>query len=202
MMWAFAFFSIPYPEKNIRFPHGHPTTHMCGQFWAYQVNQLLDTIRLGSPITPTGIRVVSYIHASLIMYVLLSSHTVALRNFLPTAELYGIFLRSSRSLTLLIFLSPSCHWKLWLRLGFTYHATHLTVASDAVSRENNMHNNIISSNNCTNICYKAYNKLLVLACRTAIEFIAWQKLVQLILLILLSDILYYLYKQDNKFVAT
>ena len=32
------------------------------------------------------------------------------------------------------------------------------------------------------------------------EFIAWQKLVQLIYL--LSDILYYLYKQDNKFVAT
>ena len=55
LMWAFAFFSIPYPEKNIRLPHGHPTTYKCGQFWAYRVNQLLDTIRLGSPSTPTGI---------------------------------------------------------------------------------------------------------------------------------------------------
>ena len=26
LMWAFAFFSILYPEKNIRLPHGHPTT--------------------------------------------------------------------------------------------------------------------------------------------------------------------------------
>ena len=26
-----------------------------GQFWTYQVDQLLDTIRLGSPITPTDI---------------------------------------------------------------------------------------------------------------------------------------------------
>ena len=127
-------------------------------------------------------RVVSYIHASLIMYVLLSSNTVALRNFLPTAELYGVFLRSSRSLTLLIFLSPSCHWKLWLRLGFTYHATYLTVASDAVSRENNMHNNVISSENCTNICYKAYNKLLVLACRTATVFIALTVVLQILLI--------------------
>lgn len=25
-LWAFAFFSILYPEKNIRLPHGHPTT--------------------------------------------------------------------------------------------------------------------------------------------------------------------------------
>ena len=25
--WAFAFFSIPYPEKNIRLPYGHPTTY-------------------------------------------------------------------------------------------------------------------------------------------------------------------------------
>ena len=82
---AFASFSIPYPEKNIRFPHGHPTTHMCGHFRAYQVNQLLDTIRLGSPITPTGIRVVTYIHAQKVMYVLLSSSTMALRNFLPIA---------------------------------------------------------------------------------------------------------------------
>ena len=82
---AFASFSIPYPEKNIRFPHGHPTTRMCGHFRAYQVNQLLDTIRLGSPITPTGIRVVSYIHAQKVMYVLLSSSTMALRNFLPIA---------------------------------------------------------------------------------------------------------------------
>ena len=82
---AFASFSIPYPEKNIRFPHGHPTTSS-GQFWAYQVNQLLDTIRLGSPITPTGMRVVSYIHAPKLMYVLLSSSTMALRNFLPIAE--------------------------------------------------------------------------------------------------------------------
>ncbi|WP_458455852.1 hypothetical protein [Methanobrevibacter sp.] len=39
-----------------------------------------------------------------------------------------------------------------------------------------MHNNVISSENCTNICYKAYNKLLVLACRTAIEFIAGKNL--------------------------
>ena len=84
MMWAFAFFNILYPEKNIRFPHGHPTTSS-GQFWAYQVNQLLDTIRLGSPITPTGMRVVSYIHAPKLMYVLLSSSTMALRNFLPIA---------------------------------------------------------------------------------------------------------------------
>lgn len=82
---AFASFSIPYPEKNIRLPHGHPTTRMCGHFRAYQVNQLLDTIRLGSPITPTGIRVVSYIHAQKVMYVLLSSSTMALRNFLPIA---------------------------------------------------------------------------------------------------------------------
>ena len=58
---------------------------MCGHFRAYQVNQLLDTIRLGSPITPTGIRVVSYIHAQKVMYVLLSSSTMALRNFLPIA---------------------------------------------------------------------------------------------------------------------
>ena len=82
---VFASFSIPYPEKNIRLPHGHPTTRMCGHFRAYQVNQLLDTIRLGSPITPTGIRVVSYIHAQKVMYVLLSSSTMALRNFLPIA---------------------------------------------------------------------------------------------------------------------
>ena len=82
---AFASFSIPYPEKNIRFPHGHPTTRMCGHFRAYQVNQLLDTIRLGSPITPTGMRIVSYIHAQKVMYVLLSSSTMALRNFLPIA---------------------------------------------------------------------------------------------------------------------
>ena len=82
---AFASFSIPYPEKNIRLSHGHPTTRMCGHFRAYQVNQLLDTIRLGSPITPTGIRVVSYIHAQKVMYVLLSSSTMALRNFLPIA---------------------------------------------------------------------------------------------------------------------
>ena len=82
---AFASFSIPYPEKNIRLPHGHPTTRMCGHFRAYQVNQLLDTIRLGSPITPTGMRVVSYIHAQKVMYVLLSSSTMALRNFLPIA---------------------------------------------------------------------------------------------------------------------
>ena len=82
---AFASFSIPYPEKNIRLPHGHPTTRMCGHFRAYQINQLLDTIRLGSPITPTGIRVVSYIHAQKVMYVLLSSSTMALRNFLPIA---------------------------------------------------------------------------------------------------------------------
>ena len=82
---AFASFSIPYPEKNIRLPHGHPTTRMCGHFRAYQVNQLLDTIRLGSPITPTGIRVVTYIHAQKVMYVLLSSSTMALRNFLPIA---------------------------------------------------------------------------------------------------------------------
>ena len=58
ILWAFAFFSILYPEKNIRFPHGHPTTQIkCGQIWAYQVSQLLDTIRLGSPSTPTGIMV-------------------------------------------------------------------------------------------------------------------------------------------------
>ena len=82
---VFASFSIPYPEKNIRLPHGHPTTRMCGHFRAYQVNQLLDTIRLGSPITPTGMRVVSYIHAQKVMYVLLSSSTMALRNFLPIA---------------------------------------------------------------------------------------------------------------------
>ena len=82
---AFASFSIPYPEKNIRLPHGHPTTRMCGHFRAYQVNQLLDTIRLGSPITPTGMRIVSYIHAQKVMYVLLSSSTMALRNFLPIA---------------------------------------------------------------------------------------------------------------------
>lgn len=82
---AFASFSIPYPKKNIRLPYGHPTTRMCGHFRAYQVNQLLDTIRLGSPITPTGIRVVSYIHAQKVMYVLLSSSTMALRNFLPIA---------------------------------------------------------------------------------------------------------------------
>ena len=95
---AFASFSIPYPEKNIRFPHGHPTTSS-GQFWAYQVNQLLDTIRLGSPITPTGMRVVSYIHAPKLMYVLLSSSTMALRNFLPIAVYDDAFFRSSRSLT-------------------------------------------------------------------------------------------------------
>ena len=82
---AFASFSIPYPEKNIRLPHGHPTMRMCGHFRAYQVNQLLDTIRLGSPITPTGMRIVSYIHAQKVMYVLLSSSTMALRNFLPIA---------------------------------------------------------------------------------------------------------------------
>ena len=62
-----------------------PYHTMCGQFRAYQVNQLLDTIRLGSPITPTGMRVVSYIHAQKVMYVLLSSSTMALRNFLPIA---------------------------------------------------------------------------------------------------------------------
>ena len=55
IMWAFAFFSILYPEKNIRFPHGHPTTSKSGQFWTYQVDQLLETIRLGSPSTPVGI---------------------------------------------------------------------------------------------------------------------------------------------------
>ena len=55
IMWAFAFFSILYPEKNTRFPHGHPTTSRSGQFWTYQVDQLLDTIRLGSPSTPVGI---------------------------------------------------------------------------------------------------------------------------------------------------
>jgi len=55
-MWALAFFSILYPEKNIRLPHGHPTIqHQYGQIRAYRVNQLLDTIRLGSPTTPTGI---------------------------------------------------------------------------------------------------------------------------------------------------
>ena len=55
LMWAFAFFSILYPEKNIRFPHSHPTTSRSGQFWTYQVDQLLETIRLGSPSTPVGI---------------------------------------------------------------------------------------------------------------------------------------------------
>ena len=79
--------------------HGHPTTRMCGHFRVYQVNQLLDTIRLGSPITPTGMRVVSYIHAPKLMYVLLSSSTMALRNFLPTAGLYDAFIKSSLSLT-------------------------------------------------------------------------------------------------------
>ena len=115
---AFASFSIPYPEKNIRLPHGHPTTRMCGHFRAYQVNQLLDTIRLGSPITPTGIRVVTYIHEWPLVYVLLSSNTVALRNFLPTAVHYDAFIKSSRALTLLIFLLSSCCWKLQQRLGF------------------------------------------------------------------------------------
>ena len=114
---AFAFFSIPYPKKNIRFPHGHPTTSS-GQFWAYQVNQLLDTIRLGSPITPTGIRVVTYIHEWPLVYVLLSSSTMALRNFLLTAVHYDAFIKSSRALTLLIFLLSSCCWKLQQRLGF------------------------------------------------------------------------------------
>lgn len=115
---AFASFSIPYPEKNIRLPHGHPTTRMCGHFRAYQVNQLLDTIRLGSPITPTGIRVVTYIHEWPLVYVLLSSNTVALRNFLLPAVHYDAFIKSSRALTLLIFLLSSCCWKLQQRLGF------------------------------------------------------------------------------------
>ena len=114
---AFASFSIPYPEKNIRFHHGHPTTSS-GQFWAYQVNQLLDTIRLGSPITPTGMRVVSYIHAQKVMYVLLSSSTMALRNFLPIAEHTDAFTQeftfvnhASLSLALLVL-------EVILRLGF------------------------------------------------------------------------------------
>ena len=98
--------------------HGHPTTRMCGHFRAYQVNQLLDTIRLGSPITPTGIRVVTYIHEWPLVYVLLLSNTVALRNFLLTAVHYDAFIKSSRALTLLIFLLPSCCWKLQQRLGF------------------------------------------------------------------------------------
>ena len=69
MMWAFAFFSIPYPEKHIRFPHGLPTTILLvDPLWAYRVNQLLDTIRLGSPTTPADIlSCVSYIHNHLCM---------------------------------------------------------------------------------------------------------------------------------------
>ena len=54
-MWAFAFFSIPYLEKNIRFPYGHPTTIQSGQIQAYQVDQLLDTTGLDSQTTPADI---------------------------------------------------------------------------------------------------------------------------------------------------
>ena len=54
---------------NIRFPHGHPTTFVGGQIWAYRVNQLLDTIRLGFPNTPTEYYwVVTYIHTPKLMY--------------------------------------------------------------------------------------------------------------------------------------
>ena len=68
LMWAFAFFSILYPEKNIRLPHGYPTTS-----WEWAILDL-------------PLWVVTYIHAKELMYDL-SNNTVALRNFLPTA--YG-----------------------------------------------------------------------------------------------------------------
>ena len=63
---------------------------MDGQIWAYRVYQLLDTIRLGSPNTPTGIAGCEQIHALKLMYDL-SSNTIALRNFLPIVPSHGAF---------------------------------------------------------------------------------------------------------------
>ncbi|MBQ6218782.1 MAG: hypothetical protein IJJ47_03525, partial [Methanosphaera sp.] len=51
-------------------------------------------------------------------------------------------IRVHLSLALLVFLSPSTSWMLEVRLGFTYHATHPTVTSKAVSRENNPYNKV------------------------------------------------------------
>ena len=86
-LWAFAFFSILYPEKNIRLPHGYPSTHCVGisgltklVSCQKRLGQVLQVHRL-------ALWVVTYIHAQELMYDL-SNNTVALRNFLPTA--YGL----------------------------------------------------------------------------------------------------------------
>ena len=59
-----------------------------------------------------------------------------------------MLIRVHLSLALPAFLSPPPNTKQMLdtdemaKLGFTYHATHPTVASDAVSRENDPHNKV------------------------------------------------------------
>ena len=89
----------PIPRKEHQIPSRSPYhPFLDGQIWVYQVNHLLDTIRLGSPITPACIWVVTYICARILTYDL-SSNIVAFRTLLPTTIYNDAFFRSSRSLT-------------------------------------------------------------------------------------------------------
>jgi hypothetical protein len=62
-----------------------------------------------------------------------------------------MLIRVHLSLAISVFLSPSTPRMLGARLGFTYYATYLTVASNAVSRENNPYNKVKSTH------YNKYN---------------------------------------------